>query len=401
VLDTERHVRRARVGIALWGANLGVMATGFIAPLALAHLTSPQDYGRFSFVSAVLATCSILTAPGLNIAVTQGAARGQHGTLALAVRSRVRWSAAATLAVTIAGVWVLLARDRETGIILMVCAPLIVTAYGMDLAGAFLNGIGRYRILILQMFAVAGVPAASLAVGLLAGLRIVSATVGYFVALSATNLIFLWWVRRRYVSNGDADPEVIRYGQRLSWISSLGAVQFYFDRLVIGAALGFADLAIYSVAKIFQQGLKSTWTAVNQQLFPMLASRNVAGARELTQRMIVPLWIGFAGLCAIGLVLAPMVVDILFGHVYANSVLPARLLMIAVVAGIPGAQFEIFFRAVADERRLYIQRITFAVCEVVFTGVGAWTHGVLGATIGSLAAYAINSVMAFALCRRT
>ncbi len=390
---------RAQLGLSLWAANLGVMAAGFVAPLALARLASPEDYGRFSFATAVLATCSILTAPGLTIAVTQGAARGQHGTLRLAMASRVRWSISAVVVVMIIGGWFVTNGDRMTGAILIAVGPLVIPVYGLDLGPAFLNGLGRFGSMILLMLAGAALPAGVVAALLLGGAPIVSVTIAYFATLAATNIASLVFVHLRHVRNSEADPEVIRYGKRLSWISSLGAVQFYFDRLVIGASLGFADLAIYSAAKIFQQGLKSTWGAVNQQLVPALATRDVEAARDLTRRTLIPVWLGFVALCAVGVVLVPTVVIFVFGRAYEPSITPARLLLVAVAAGIPGAQFEMLFRAVADERRLYIQRITFAIAEVAFTGAGAWAYGVTGASVGMVVAYTVNSLVAWVLVR--
>lgn len=392
----RRHATR---GLSLWAANLGVMAAGFVAPLALARLATPDDYGRFSFVTATLATCSILTAPGIGIAVTQGAARGQHGVLRLAVRSRIRWSMLASLVSAALGAWFLLLQDRTTGLMLLLAAPFLVSVYGLDLASAFLNGSRRYRAMVWTMLATAAVPAATVALILWLGGSIVTTVVGYFVAVSLSNATSLAIVWRGFVENERADPELIRYGRRLSWISSLGAVQFYVDRLVIGLTIGFADLAVYSVAKIFQQGFKSTWVAVNQQLFPSLSSRDPHGAAELNRRTLLPITGGLAVLFAVAALAVPAVVTLLFGPGYEASATPARILMLAFVMGVPGAQFEMLFRAVGDERRLYIQRGTFAAAEVCCAGIGASLYGVVGASVGMLIAYVFNSVIGYLLDR--
>lgn len=392
----RRHAAR---GLSLWAANLGVMAAGFVAPLALARLATPDDYGRFSFVTATLATCSILTAPGLGIAVTQAAARGQHGVLRHAVRTRTRWSALAALVTAALGLWVFFERDRTTGVMLLLTAPLMIAAFGLDLATAFLNGSRQYRGMVFTMLAAAAVPALTVAAMLWLGASIVAATLGYFVSLSACNIVSLGVVRRRFVENDASDPELIRYGQRLSWISSVGAVQFYVDRLVIGLSLGFADLAVYSVAKIFQQGFKATWVAVNQQLFPSLSSRAPHDAAALNRRTLLPITGGLAALFAVAALVTPAVVTLLFGPGYEASATPARILMLAFVLGVPGAQFEMLFRATGDERSLYIQRGSFAVIEVCAAGIGALLYGVTGASVGMLIAYVCNTITGFLLDR--
>lgn len=395
----SRAATLARRGAGLWASNLAVMAVGFVVPLALARLAALEDYGRFGFASAVIATCSIFTAPGLATAVTQGAARRQHGTLGIAIASRVRASIIAMVVTAATGAWFMAFADRTTGVLLLAATPLIIPAYALDLATSFLNGQRRYRAMVITLLSAAAAPALAVVLALLAGAPVVVVTVSYFAALGLVNVIALSTVQRAFVENRTVDPEMIRYGRRLSWISSLGAVQFYFDRLVIGVTLGFAEVAIYSVAKIFQQGLKATWTAVNQQLFPALAAHDRQGASTLNRRTLVPIWIAFTLLAGLGALAAPLLVPLVFGTPYEASVTPARILLLAVALGIPGAQFEMLFRAVADERKLYIQRITFAVAEVSCTGIGAWLHGVTGASIGMVVAYTLNSAVGWVLAR--
>jgi O-antigen/teichoic acid export membrane protein len=391
--------RVARHGAALWVANLAVLGFGFVIPLAFTRLASKEDYGRFSFVTALLATLSILTAPGLALAVTQAAARRQDGTLRLAIATRLRWSASAAVAVALVGCWFLLYSDRATGVSLLLIAPLVLPAYGLDLASAFLNGRQRFGLLTTVMIGAAVVPAIPVTVLLLARASIVPVTVSYFASLAAFNALSCLWVQVAQVRNDSTDPDLIRYGRRLTWISSLGAVQFYFDRLIVGSTLGFSELAIYSAAKLFQQALKSTWGAVNQIMFPKLASRSAASAAELTRRTLWPIWCVFGVFCLVIVFAAPFVVRIVFGSKYDAAIVPARLLSLAILVGIPGAQYEIMSRAIPDERRLYIQRTTFAVAEIVCTGIGAVEYGVIGACGGTILAYAINTGVGFVLYR--
>jgi O-antigen/teichoic acid export membrane protein len=406
VSGAERTRRRvaamieARRGAGLWLGNAGVMAVGFLVPLALARLAAPEDFGRFSFVTAVVAVCSILTAPGLGVAVTQGAARGHDGVLGAALASRVRLSGLAVAAIAVAGIWVMFQRDDMTGLLLLCVAPLVVPAYACDLASAFLNGQRRYREMVVVLVVAAALPAAAVVAALLAGGTILVVTLAYFGTLALVNVASYMVVRRRYVTTDEVDPSLIRYGRRLSWISSLGAVQYYFDRLVIGLALGFDELAIYSTAKIFQQGLKSIWTTVNQRLFAELAACDLPAARRLVRRTQLPISLGFLAAGLIVAALVPVLVPVVFGDAYAAAIGPAQILALAVVVGVPGAHLEMLFRATSDERRLFAQRIVFTVAEIACTGAGAWWYGVTGAAVGMVVAYGLNTVAGFVLDRR-
>lgn len=386
-------------GALLWVANLAAVGAGFLVPLALARLSTQADYGRFSFATALLATSSILTLPGLNLAITQGAARGQDGTLRVALRSRLRGALLMAVVVALAGAAIAWYADRTTGFALILASLLAVPAYGLDSASAFFNGRRRFAALSLLIVAAAAVPAVAVAALLLAGAPIPAVLAGYLAALALVNAVSLRSARR-LVRNDDVDPAAIRYGRRMTWISSIGAVQFYLDRLVVGSSLGFADLALYSAAKLFQQGLKATWTAVNQLLFPRLAAAtDSSSARVMAWRALVPVWVGFVLLGAVTAALAPFIVSYLLGADYLGSVTPARLLILAVLVGIPGAQFEMLFRATSDERRLLIHRTTFAAVEVVATGAGALWYGTVGASAGMVLAYAVNTIVGYVLSR--
>ena len=383
----------------LWTANIVAMAAGFVVPLTLARLAAPADYGRFSFVTALLATLSIVTLPGLNLAITQGAARQQDGTLSVALKSRRRGGVLMMLIIAALGGAAVAYGDRPTGWALLLVAPFVMGAYALDSGVPFLNGLHAFKPMALFLTAAAVVPALTVALLLILAAPISFVIGGYVLGLSAVNLLSLRHAAR-FRRNDRVEPETVRYGRRMTWISSVGLLQFYVDRIIVGAALGFVDLALYSAAKLFQQGLKTAWSANNQVLFPRLAAAaDAASARAITWTTLGPIWLGFALLAAITAALAPAMVSMLFGAAYLPSVTPARVLMLAVVIGIPGAQFEMLFRATSNERKLYTQRLTFTVAEVLATGIGALVYGTLGASIGMAIAYGLNTVMGFVLNR--
>jgi O-antigen/teichoic acid export membrane protein len=108
----------------------------------------------------------------------------------------------------------------------------------------------------------------------------------------------------------------------------------------------------------------------------------------------------FAVLAIVGIAAAPLIVHLLFGDRYHDSVPIARILMFGIFIAIPGAQFEILFRSTSDERRLYIQRITYAVCELTLVAAGSFVFGIRGAAWASVVANGVNSISGFVLDRR-
>jgi O-antigen/teichoic acid export membrane protein len=387
-------------GLHLWITNGVVAAFGFVTPLAFARLAAPEDYGRFSLVASILAIANAATLPGLNISLTQAAARDCHGALGDVLKLRLRWAAFAAAALVPVALWIAAAGDAATGRVLLLLVPVLPLVYGMDVAQPFMNGLQRFAALSVWMLLAAALPSAVVVAFLLiGGLGPAAAIVGYFATLGSINVGSYAWAAR-YRTNERSDPLTIAYGKRLTLITSLGTMQAYTDKLVVGGILGLQPLAIYSVGKLFQQGLKITWGALHQLYFPKLASRDVSQARHLTRATLPYVWSAFAVIALVGILAAPTIVRVVFGPAYEASIPVSRVLMLAVLLAIPGAQFEVLFRSTSDEPRLYKQRISFAVSELALMAAGAFLFGLPGAAGAAAIAYAFNSVHGFLLDRR-
>jgi O-antigen/teichoic acid export membrane protein len=387
-------------GFHLWLTTAAVAALGFVTPLAFVRLAAPADYGRFSLIAAIIALCNIVTLPGLNISLKQAAARGFHGAMSQTAGIRVRSAALGAIGLLAVGAVMRATGDAQTGGLLLLLAPLLPLIYGIDVAQSFLNGIQRFPALSAWMMIAALVPSAAVVTLLLAGTGAGIAVLGYYVALAAVNVTAYFWVSSRYRQNRRTDPESIQYGKRLTLLTALGTLQSYVDKLAVASVLSLEALAIYSVGKLFQQALTLTWGALNQLYAPKLASRPVEEARHLTRTTLPYVWALFGGLAVVVVMAVPAIVRIVFGNAYASTVPVARMLTLAVLVAIPGAQFEVLFTSTGDERRLYVQRITFAVAQLLLVGGGAHLFGLAGAVWGTTLTYALNSVNGFLLDRR-
>jgi O-antigen/teichoic acid export membrane protein len=387
-------------GLQLWATTASVAVLGFVTPLAFIQLAEPADYGRFSLIAAIIAISNIVTLPGLNISLKQAAARGFHGAMAETARIRMRYALFGVAGLLTVGVLIRVAGDIRTGNLVLLLAPLLPLIYGIDVSQSFLNGIQRFRPLSTWMLLGALVPSAAVVLLLLSAAGPDIAVLGYYGALATVNVTAYVWVSSRYRRNRDTDPESIRYGKRLTLVTSLGTLQFYLDRVVVASVLSLEALAIYSAGKMFQQAIAITWGALNQLYAPKLASRPVEEARHLTRATLPYVWALFAALAVIVIAATPAIVRIVFGEEYEAAISVARLLTIAAVVAIPGAQLEVLFTSTGDEKRLYAHRITFATTQLVLVGGGAALLGLHGAVAGTTLTYALNSVTGFLLDRR-
>jgi O-antigen/teichoic acid export membrane protein len=390
----------ALVGARLWATNGFVALVGFVTPLAFARLSTPEEYGRFSYVAAMVALCNIGTLPGLNISLRQAAARGYHGTLTRTAAARMRWSAGVAALMAAAGIWMLFAGDPVTARTVLWVAPVLPFLYGIDVAQVFLNGTEHYRAMSSWMLATAAAPAAAVALTLTSGASGAAAIVSYFYATAVLNVLSFAAVLTRHRRNDLVDAASLAYGRRLTLITTLGALQSYSDKLLLGTFLRLHALALYSVGKLFQQALTIAWGALHQLYAPKLASRDVDRARHLTRSTLPYVWAIFGMLALAAVAGAPAIVATVFGPEYADSVPAARILAIGLFATIPGAQFEILFTSTGDARRLFAQRIAFASTHLVLVAGGTVLFGLMGAVWATAIAYTLNSAFGFLLDRR-
>ena len=405
ILSDRLRLGRSSVRAAAWDGlqllitNGLVAALGFVTPLTFVRFTTPDDYGRFSLIAASVAFLNAVTLPGLNISLRQAVARGRHGALTETAVIRMRWACLGVIGLLLLGLWTQRTGDPLTGTLLMTIAPLFPFIYGMDVAVPFFNGAERFAAMSVLLLIAAAVPSAVVFAVIVATRSASLATLAYFTTVALINLAAFLWVLRRCRTNRVSDPSALAYGRRLTLITSLGTVQSYGDKLVVGNILSLQALAQYSVGKLFQQAMTIAWGALHQLSAPKLSSRDAASARRLTRVTLPIIWGGFIAVGALVIYATPWIVHVVFGSRYADSATAGRVLTAGLLATIPGAQFEVMFTSTGDEKRLYAQRVSFATLQFFLTAGGAYWFGLTGAVWGTALAYASNSVAGFVLDR--
>ena len=88
-LDVEYYLRS---GAWVFFTQFVVIFCFFILSVAFARLGSKELLGEFQFVTAFLATLSVLALPGVYTAVFLAAAKGKDGAVMQGVWLKIKWS---------------------------------------------------------------------------------------------------------------------------------------------------------------------------------------------------------------------------------------------------------------------------------------------------------------------
>ncbi|HUJ09744.1 MAG TPA: oligosaccharide flippase family protein [Verrucomicrobiae bacterium] len=351
-------------GLYLFPLNFLGLVLGFVSTVLYARFLSADQYGEYSYVFATATLLNFLSLPGLGTAIAQATAQDFDGVYPRATHLRQRFSLLGS--VVIAGVGIACWKTKGTEVMwaFFLAAILFPLYYATDTFWSMLTGKKRFGTLslfrLIQMLAVAGMTWFTL----VSTQRVPLVFAANFGTMGLTNLAFYLWTRR-LCQNDRVNPKSFGYGQRLSALSVLMSAEARADHVMVGTFLPFHELGWFQMGdRISDALMKGTWTITSQLLFPRLAEVSAAEARRRVRAWGVYLLVVFAVLAAGFWMVAPWLLPWILGSKYLQSVRLARWLVLIALIGVPWSLFEVYCQARADEKGLWITRLTVAATHL-------------------------------------
>jgi O-antigen/teichoic acid export membrane protein len=173
----------------------------------------------------------------------------------------------------------------------------------------------------------------------------------------------------------------------------LSALQLRVDLLVLAALRPSADVALLSAASRLQGLLTLAPASFFAALFPALAAAH-SESRETGERLYARalgrMALAGAGVAAVGVALADVLVGVAFGPAYAGAALPLRILAVQALPLLLDATTTIHLYSTGRER---VANLAAALAVAVRLGLGWALVRPWGATGSALADLAAESVM--------
>lgn len=373
------------------------MLAGFGVAMAFAHLSTQEVYGQYKYMMSLLGVIGLSALPGMTVAVMRASARGDDSALREGMRARAR---ASPLGV---GILLVLALVLGAGgqpalgralAIAALCFPLLTT---LELYLPFLGGRQDYLRYAFFQSAVTALPVPVVVLALLAHGRLEAAALAWLATTVLLHAAFLRATARGLAPQAAADPEVVRYGRRLSPVYLISTGQTYLSGLVVGTALGPASLAVFSIGMVWWEILRQATSLVNLQMLPRMAAAGDDDARRLLRRSLAA---GFPIAAAVGGVLVltmPFLVPAIFTAQYRESVLAAQVLIAAMALGFPGSQANSYLAARGHLQAQHWLAATALAAEVVGLALLTSRFGVIGVAAAKCAARVWHSLFGVAL----
>jgi O-antigen/teichoic acid export membrane protein len=361
---------------------------GLLTSVAFARLASKEIYGRYGLVFSLMSIVNPFSLPGMGTAITQSVASGYPRSFLVGTAESFKWSFLGSLGLVGAAGFYGWVRHDPIWAALLVAAAAFPILYGLQ--GGIGYFVGQKRLKMSTAFWISSelfTMAAVLVTLFLCPQRTVL-LVAVSLAASCTILLVFYLKARKETIRCEPkqDASLLSYGRQLSAIAILSNTASYLDRALISTFLGFADLAVFSIAAVFPDNLKG----VIKWLDPLILPRFTGLERKQVAQRVrekMPVMIA-ANIVAVALAiwLTPVVMNIVYSSKYAGSVLYAQLLFVSLVLILPTVVINSALTSQQRTRELYQANLIFALAQIGSLAVLVPTLGLLGAVLGRLVA---------------
>ena len=382
---------------AFLAGDVGSRLLGFVITVYLARVLSPEGFGLISIGFAILGHLTLVASPGIslletrNVAAAEGTGHGRAGGV-LMVRMLL-----AVIVCTITWVIILLLPGRGmTGYVtLLYVASLLPMAVSLDwffqgkeqmgpvsisrLVASLLYG-GVVLLAVHTSREIAYAPAAFLIGNWGGALALLSVYNSRFGKLDMGWQPGLWW-------------RILRENLPVGLGMFLGQLAVNFPPLAIGIFVTASAVGQFSAASKVAFGFLILDRLFNTLFLPMI-SRHFAGDRSSAERLLQislkGIVIAMALVSVAGVLLAPLLVELLFGRPYTEAGSLLQLLMPYVFLTMVNSVFVCAVLA-AGQTKEYLTMtlksgLALVVAVVLLTSFFGQRGAVLGMVLGEFAA---------------
>ena len=332
--------------------QLLILVIGLGSSSLWAHHVSKQTYGEYQLIISLVKLAGSFCLSGLESSIVISAARGYEGNLSRILR--YKWAVNMVGSVALMGA-ALYYRNAQPSVFLgLIIAAVIFPLYEMQkIWPSWIRG--KKQLNLVGYLETARVLLAFLLLCFLLllnqkELNVLLVSIMGLNALFSTGVVFQLFRNR---VNNRVEKESIQYGFHATLATLLGGLVLT-DRMIINECLSVEQVALYSIALLFPEQIRSLYSALNQMMFPQLAkAHSVTEAWQYLRRKLPWLSFGFFTIGITGFVLLPKIIPFFFSEKYAGAVPYAKWLWLGYSMAVPATYLGNILRAQKKLRFLY------------------------------------------------
>lgn len=377
-----------------------ILLTGLATSIALARLLSKETYGQYNYFFSIISILTISALPGMGAAIAHTVANGRDRILVQSTRTRFKWSLIGAAVCILVGIYYYFHGEVLLGKCFLIGSLFFPAYTSFDGFYAFLYGRRRFDLSAKYR-------------------SIYWAVLTLAVIITVYFVRDLWWIIIVYLATAALllsaflfntiktsnlssieDKTAIIYGKQLTGIQAISIAALQFDKLIVGTALGYSELAVYSIAVMITNLPTTLLTSLSQTIFPKAATMGEKVAYGEIKRRLPWLLAGMVIVCGIGALLCPYVIPWLYSNKYQDSVLYTQLLFIPVILGTMATVLRRgALQAQKKTKELFKLNMSVSIFELIALVAFALKFGILGIVVAKALSSAFDSAYSWKLTR--
>lgn len=368
---------------------------GLISTVLFTHFLSESEYGIYKYLLSLAAIFSLFSLTGLGQSILQTAAKGFHGfykeVLSINLKYNLGISAAA-----LAGSLYYFINDNTTlalGCLTIAIIQPIINTY--KYIPVYLIGTKQFaQSTKLNLFKMLFVTSTGIAT-----LFLTNNILLLFAVYLSGNLVvnifsqFFYKPETLKVPN-EIYSHYISYAKNTSIRNIIGDIAYRIDNIVVFTQLGAAELAIYVVASVIPEQIKSSFKSLAKLFLPKLAQQtNIEIAKKNILKRSIQLFIIFLIVSITYILLSPFIYTTLFPK-YESAILLSQLLAISFPAAIALLPINLL-QVHTKEKKLYMFNLISSAMTATLTVSLISIYGLMGAIIAKVVSRYISMGVSF------
>jgi len=305
--------------------------TGIAITLVFSRYTSKHLFGQYNFIIAFLKIGIIFSLSGVHTAVTLATIKGYKKALLQTPRIRMQSSLIGSIVLFASGLYYLFQHQPLVGQSLLVLALFFPLLYSFNAYPSFLRAERKFKKSALFSAVTLLFNAILIISALMLTKNIILISLAYLVGYALPHFYFFQKTKKLIPFKGKKDPDFKKFSVFITLTKALSFLSLHLDKIILGALLGYKQLAVYTIAQIPSWELnRNLQSFINIPTLKIIPKKKEQAVKEIKKHSGKLLLIGLS-LASAGWFLTPLFIKTLYTSKYSGSIQYARILMGTVI----------------------------------------------------------------------
>lgn len=373
--------------------------SAFVLAITYANWLSPETYGTYKYVLAVMSILSIPTLNGLSTAVTQAVAIGKEGSIRSMIRIKIRWGLIGSVGSLGLALYYYLNANYDLSLAFTLTGIFIPIFETFGIYNSLFNGRGEIKRSTIFYIIGQMISTTAILITLYFNQTLGIILFIYLFTWTLTRAILLKYTLAKYQINKIETEETLRYGKHLTAISAFNTVANYLDKILLFHFAGATTLSIYAITQAPLDQIKSLASrGISTLAFPKYATKGRADLEDHIFLWIKRSLVILTAVTIAYIIFIPWIFPLVF-PIYAENVWYSQL---AAIGLIPLASFIPYtaLNAKVMKKQLYQLNFSSAGFQILTMCILGYIYGLVGIIISRILARFFDLITGYILVKK-